>query len=146
MCECYTNDEADSGVMEVGEGVQYFEDLVCWQVARELTDEIYTLTKEQSIRKDYGFADQIRRAAVSVMNNIAEGFERDTNKDFIKFLFIARASAGEVRSMLYVALDQKYLDKKSFQHLYRLCCRSSSLCWGLITSLGKKANWKTRLS
>jgi len=85
--------------------IQRFEDLEAWQIARELTNQIYTITKKESIRRDYGFVDQIRRAVISIMNNIAEGFERGSNKDFVKFLFIARGSAGEVLSMLYVGLD-----------------------------------------
>ena len=89
--------------------VQRFEDLEAWQISRELTNQIYTITRKESIRRDYSFVDQIRRATISIMNNIAEGFERGSNKDFAKFLFIARGSAGEVRSMLYVGLDQGYL-------------------------------------
>ena len=88
-----------------------FEDLDVWQVARELVRDVYALTRRDSLRRDPGFADQVRRAAVSTMNNIAEGFERGSDKEFIRFLFIARGSVGEVRSLLYVALDQSYINK-----------------------------------
>ncbi|HMP71812.1 MAG TPA: four helix bundle protein [Kiritimatiellia bacterium] len=118
--------------------VQKFEELDCWQVARELTREVYSLTAGDACRRDFGFVDQFRRASVSIMNNVAEGFERGSDKDFVKFLYIARASAGEVRSMTYVGLDQNYLSESDFQKLQDLCRRSSALCWGLIKS--KKSN------
>ena len=124
--------------------IQRFEDLEAWQIARELTNQTYTITKNESICKDFVFVDQIRRAAISTMNNIAEGFERGSNKDFAKFIFIARGSAGEVRSMLYVALDQGYLTGGTFKQCHELCVRCSQLCWGLIKHLKKHSNWKTR--
>jgi len=86
-----------------------FEELGAWKMARDLANLIYVLSRESGFSKDYGFKDQIQRAAVSVMNHIAEGFERGRNKDFATFLFIARGSVGEVRSLLYLALDQKYI-------------------------------------
>lgn len=89
--------------------------------------------------------DQFRRAAVSIMNNIAEGFERGSNKDFIRFLFVARGSAGEVRSMLYVALDQGYIDHETFQSLSDLSRKCSRTIWGLIKSLGSKSGWVEQL-
>jgi four helix bundle protein len=79
------------------------------------------------------------------MNNIAEGFERGTNKDFAKYIFIARGSAGEVRSMLYVALDQDYLTGETFKQCHELSIRCSQLCWGLIKHLKKYSNWKTKV-
>lgn len=115
-----------------------FEELECWQIARSLSREIYALTACDSCRMDFGYVDQIRRASVSIMNNVAEGYERGSDKEFVKFLYIARASAGEVRSMTYVGLDQGYLTDTDFQKLQDLCRRSSALCWGLIKS--KKAN------
>jgi four helix bundle protein len=120
-----------------------FEDLDTWKVARELANVIYSMGKTEDLVKDYGFKDQIQRAAVSVMNNIAEGFERGCNKDFAKFLFISRGSVGEVRSMLYLALDQKYISKEQFKMAYDLCVRESRLCWGLIKHLQKHSDWKT---
>ena len=125
--------------------IQKFEDLEAWQIARELTNQIYTITKKESICRDFGFVDQIRRAAISIMNNIAEGFERGTNKDFAKYIFIARGSAGEVRSMLYVALDQEYLTGATFKQCHELSIRCSQLCWGLIKHLKKHSNWKTKV-
>lgn len=77
--------------------IKRFEDLDTWQVARELTKRVYSLTRDDLVARDFAFIDQIRRSAVSIMNNIAEGFERGSNKDFAKFVFIARGSAGEVR-------------------------------------------------
>ena len=124
--------------------IQRFEDLEAWQIARELTNKIYSISRKESIRRDYGFVDQIRRAAISIMNYIAEGFERGSNKDFVRFLFIARGSAGEVRSMLYVGLDQGYLADDTFTRCHDLCVRCSQLCWGLIKHLNKHSNWKTK--
>ena len=112
-----------------------FEDLDVWQVARELVRDVYALTRRDSLRRDPGFADQVRRAAVSTMNNIAEGFERGSDKEFIRFLFIARGSVGEVRSLLYVALDQSYINKDEFKRISDLCIRSSQMIWGLIKYL-----------
>lgn len=123
--------------------VERFEDLDAWKVGRELANLIYTYGRETALSKDYGFKDQIQRAAVSVINNIAEGFERGSNKDFAKFLFIARGSVGEVRSMLYLALDQKYITEGQFKEAYNLCVRVSQLCWGLIKHLQKTSGWKT---
>ena len=120
-----------------------FEDLEAWKIARELTNLIYKITKEGPITRDYGFIDQIRRAVLSIMNNIAEGFERGSNKDFAKFIFIARGSAGEVRSMLYIAIDQGYISRETFDCTYNLCVRCSQLCWGLIKHLQKNSDWKT---
>src|SRR5918996_515595 len=91
--------------------VKNFEDLEIWKDARRLTQEIYQLTKDSKFSTDFALRDQIQRAAVSIMSNIAEGFERGGNQGFIQFLFVAKASCGEVRSQLYVALDQGYLGK-----------------------------------
>jgi four helix bundle protein len=114
-----------------------------WQLSRELTNQIYVITKKGPVAKDYGFRDQIRRAAVSVMNNIAEGFDRGSNKDFVKFLFIARGSAAEVRSLLYVALDQNYLSEVEFNECRALCVRSSQIIWALIKGLRRKVDFIT---
>ena len=82
-----------------------FEEIDAWQKSRELTKQIYTLTSSGAFGRDYGLKDQIRRSAVSIMSNIAEGFERSGTGEFTQFLAIAKGSAGEVRSQLYVALD-----------------------------------------
>ena len=94
-----------------------FEDLEVWQSARNLVPMIYALCREEGFARDFGLRDQIQRAAVSIMSNIAEGFEHSTNKELIRFLFIAKASAGEVRSQLYVALDLGYIQKEAFEKL-----------------------------
>lgn len=104
--------------------IQKFEDLVCWQKARLLTKEIYRALK---ICKDYGFRDQIQRAAVSVLSNIAEGFERGTRMEFVNYLYIAKGSAGEVRAQLYVALDAEYLNIETFKYLNGLALDCSRL-------------------
>lgn len=85
-----------------------FEDLEVWQAAKALTNLVYDLTDQQTFARDYGLKDQICRAAVSVMSNIAEGFERGSDTEFRNFLVIAKGSAGEVRSQLYVARDRGY--------------------------------------
>ena len=95
-----------------------FEDLKVWQDARKFVNMIYELTRLNGFRQDYGLKDQIQRAAVSIMNNISEGFERDNSKEFVRFLGFAKGSAGEVRSMLYIAYDLKYISKESFDINY----------------------------
>lgn len=92
--------------------IEKFEDLISWQKAKELTLNTY---KVFGNHKDFGFRDQIQRASVSVMNNIAEGFERRTNKELRSFFYIAKGSCGEVRSMLLLALDLKYISQADFQ-------------------------------
>ncbi len=98
-------------------GIKYFEDLQVWKTARELTSKVYAVTSDGAFSKDFGLRDQIRRAAVSVMSNIAEGYERGGNQEFIQFLSIAKGSCGEVRSQLYVAVDQAYLDRREGEKL-----------------------------
>ena len=94
--------------------VKRFEDLKVWQRARSLVKEVYELSNREPFSKDFGLKNQFRRAAVSVMNNISEGFESRTVNGFINYLGLARASCGETRSMLYVALDQNYITKNDF--------------------------------
>ena len=94
--------------------VERFEDILAWQRARDLARRIYN---QFGCSKDYGFKDQIQRAAVSAMNNIAEGFERKSNLEFKQFLYISKGSCGEVRSMLYLAKDVLILDEKNFSEL-----------------------------
>ncbi len=95
-----------------------FEDLKVWKDSREFVKSIYELTSSEKFSKDFGLRDQIQRSAVSVMNNIAEGFERNNNREFIKFLKYSKGSAGEVRSMLYVALDLNYISGDTFYSNY----------------------------
>lgn len=112
--------------------VKRFEDLLCWQRARELTKEVY-----QAFRgtKDRGFTDQIQRAAVSVMSNIAEGFESGTKPEFLNYLYIAKGSAGEVRAQLYAAYDIGYLNLETFQRLNPLALECSRLVASFIKAL-----------
>jgi len=104
--------------------IQKFEDLICWQRGRELTGAVYKAFKNCN---DYGFRDQIQRASVSVISNIAEGFERGTKQEFINYLYIAKGSAGEVRAQLYVALDVGYLNMETFKYLNNLATECSKL-------------------
>lgn len=112
--------------------IEKFEDIIAWQKARGLTLDIYRLF---SRNKDFGFRDQIQRASVSVMNNIAEGFERKTNKELILFLYIAKGSCGEVRSMLYIALELRYITETDFRKDYDLCVEISKTLSGFIRSI-----------
>jgi four helix bundle protein len=96
---------------------QQFEDLRVWQDARGLVRTIYEVSKQRPFRHDFSLCDQIRRAATSTMSNIAEGFERGSRKEFVQFLNVAKGSNAEVRSQLYVALDQQYIDEKLFGEL-----------------------------
>ena len=98
--------------------IQKFEDLKVWQNAREILKQIYNSTSNQKFSKDFGLRDQIQRASVSIMSNIAEGYERDSNKELIRFLQFSKGSAGEVRSLLYVANDLAYLTEKEFENHY----------------------------
>lgn len=100
--------------------VNSFEDLQVWIDSRILVKSIYQLTSDGKFSRDFGLREQFQRAAVSIMNNIAEGFERNNNKEYIKFLGYSKGSAGEVRSMLYVATDLGYISQDSFNTLYQM--------------------------
>jgi four helix bundle protein len=102
-----------------------FEDLAVWQDARTLVKSIYAASKQRTFYRDVGLREQIRRAATSTMSNIAEGFERGSRKEFIQFLNISKGSTGEVRSQLYIALDQEYLIEKEFNALRDLAASLS---------------------
>lgn len=117
--------------------IQKFEDLICWQRARELTKFIYDISKYQKDISTYrnfdiGLASQIQRAAVSVMSNIAEGFDRATKFELINYFYIAKGSCGEVRSQLYIALDAKYIDILTFRNGIGLCDECSRLVQSFI--------------
>jgi four helix bundle protein len=116
--------------------VEKFEDLIVWQRARELVKSVYAFSRKWS---DYGLKDQIQRAAVSVMSNIAEGFERGTRDEFLYFLYVARGSCGEVRAQLYVASDQKYISEVDFTRIADEADHVSRLLYNLITSYKKKS-------
>jgi len=118
------------GVEMMGEGkkIRRFEDIVGWQKARELVKVIYQMTNElEGFRKDSGLKDQIRRAAVSSMSNVSEGFARTSDKEFANFLSIARGSVAEVQSQLYIALDLNYINKNTFNTAYTLADETSRL-------------------
>ncbi len=112
-----------------------FEELEIWKKARELVNFVYRVTKNKEFIKDYSLIDQIRRASVSVMSNIAEGFERGSNTEFLQYLFIAKGSAGEVRTQLYIALDQGYVSQEEFEKGKSLCVNISGQISGLIQYL-----------
>jgi four helix bundle protein len=114
---------------------QSFEEIEAWQKARELTRQVYALSKSGSFAKDYGLRDQVCRACVSVMANIAEGFERGGRREFIQFLSTAKASAGEVRSHLFVALDQAYVTPETYDKLVNDAKEVSRMIAGLMKYL-----------
>jgi len=95
--------------------IEKFQDLEAWKMARKITNEIYGLSKQENFSRDYALCNQIRRAAISILSNIAEGFERNGDKEFLQFLSVAKASCAEVYAQLYVALDQKYIDENQFK-------------------------------
>ena len=118
--------------------IKRFEDLQSWQKARQLANMIYDLTDRPRFAKDFQLRDQIRDAAGSVMHNIAEGFDSGTKAEFIRFLKIARRSASEVQSELYLALDRQYITQDDLTHAYDLATESKRLINGMITYLRKK--------
>jgi four helix bundle protein len=111
--------------------IQRFEDLDAWKIARELTKNVYGLTRNDRFSRDYGLKDQICRSSVSIMSNVAEGFERDGDKEFVNFLSIAKGSAGETRSLLYVALDQEYISETEFNIVSARAIENSRVISGL---------------
>jgi four helix bundle protein len=119
--------------------IERFEDLICWQKARALTNVVYELTRVPVFSKDFELVRQIRGAATSAMSNVAEGFERWTRKEFIRFLDIAKGSAGEVRSQLYVALDQHYISPQQFESVRTAALETSKVIAGLIAYLSEHA-------
>jgi four helix bundle protein len=112
-----------------------FEDIEAWKKARLLADVIYKITAAGEFTRDYGLKDQIRRASVSVLSNIAEGFEREGNIEFCRFLTIAKGSCGEVRAQLYVALDQHYITAEQFDVTARRVVEVSRMISGLLKYL-----------
>lgn len=123
--------------------IERFEDLIAWQKARILTKEIYQITRRPQFVKDFGLCGQIQRASVSVMSNIAEGFERGGRAEFHQFLVVAKASCAEVRSLLYVALDIDYINQEDFTKLNDLALELSRIIGGLRVAVHKQIGLRT---
>jgi len=115
--------------------IERFEDIESWKRAREITKKIYELSSEGSFAKDFGLKDQIRRSAVSIMSNIAEGFERDGNKEFANFLSIAKGSCGEARSQSYVAFDNGFISEVDFDWLQDNLTQTGRMIGGFMNYL-----------
>jgi four helix bundle protein len=115
--------------------IERFEEMEAWKCARRITQLIYQISSEGSFAKDFALVNQIRRAAISIMSNIAEGFERNGDKEFVQFLTISKGSCGEVRAQLYVALDQKYVDESKFAEIESKLVETSRMLSGLIKYL-----------
>lgn len=120
--------------------IQRFEDIEAWQKARELVKAVYQATATGAFARDFGLRDQIRRAAVSILSNIAEGFERDGDKEFQQFLSMAKGSCGEVRAQIYVALDQRYLTREKFDLISGQAIQVSRMISGL-----RKYLWQSEM-
>lgn len=115
--------------------IERFEDIEAWQLARQLTQKVYELTKKEKFARDFGLKGQIQDAAGSSMHNIAEGFDSETNLEFIRFLRYAKRSCTEVQSQLYVALDQEYTTQTEFQDIYDHAGRTRAAIRGFIKYL-----------
>ncbi len=115
--------------------IERFEDIEAWQLARELTRKVYALTGKAKFTRDFGLKGQIQKAAGSSMHNIAEGFDLETNPEFVRFLRYAKRSCTEVQSELYVALDQQYITKDEFQDIYDHAGRTRAAIRGFIKYL-----------
>jgi four helix bundle protein len=117
--------------------IQKIEDLEIWQKARLLVRDLYRISNQNEFSKDFALRNQIRRGAISIMSNIAEGFERDGNKEFIQFLAIAKGSTGEVRSQLYIALDQNHINSNEFNRINDFIIEIAKMINGMINYLTK---------
>lgn len=115
--------------------VKRFEDLDVWVAAKDASVMIYKITENESLRKDFGLKDQIRRASISIISNIAEGFERNGNKEFIQFLSIAKGSAGEVRAQLYIIKELEFINEEEFTLLNEKVTQVSKMLSGFINYL-----------
>lgn len=123
--------------------IERFEDLQSWQKARQLANTIYDLTEQPKFSKDFRLSNQIQDAVGSIMHNIAEGFDSGTNPEFIRFLKIARRSASEVQSELYLAFDRKYISQDELNNAYNLATEIKKLINGLISYLRKSKTPKS---
>ena len=115
--------------------IEKFEDIIAWQKAFELSALIYDVTNKEKFSRDFGLKDQIRRASISVVSNIAEGYERESHNQFIYFLIIAKGSAGELRAQLYIAKKQEYITQIEFEELNAKVIELSKTLSGFITYL-----------
>ncbi len=118
-------------------GIRRFEDIEAWQCARKLCKAVYQLTADEKFARDYGLRDQARKTAVSIMANIAEGFDSRSNPEFIQFLYYSLRSASELQSHFYVAKDQGYVSKSQFDEVYRGASRVKGLIFRFIEYLRK---------
>ena len=116
-------------------GIQRFEDIEAWQLARKLSHRVHQLTRNKEFSKDYALRDQIRKAAGSSMHNIAEGFDSESNSEFVRFLRYAKRSCSEVQSELYVALDEAYVTQQEFEGVYEQARRTRAAIRGFINYL-----------
>ncbi len=112
-----------------------FEEIKAWQKSKDIALNIYKITNDKLFKNDFDLSRQMRRCAISVSSNVAEGFERQTTKEFIQFLFIAKGSCGELRSQLYIAFELNYIDKKTKEQLLDDCDFTSKMISKLITYL-----------
>ncbi|NOY98836.1 MAG: four helix bundle protein [Chloroflexi bacterium] len=119
--------------------IKHFEEIRAWQEARELVKEVYRITRQGEFARDFGLRDQIQRASVSVMTNIAEGFDCDSNTEFARFLGYSRRSAVETQSLLYAALDVGYIDQETFNELYQKAEKAKALVGGFRHALKRNA-------
>ena len=115
--------------------IKRFEDFECWQESRDLTRSIYDYIKRSEFSKDFRLTGQISGAAISIMNNICEGFDSKSNKEFIRFLTYSRRSCSEVQNCLYIALDQEYISDEEFYFSYKHCAKVRKIIDGLIRYL-----------
>lgn len=120
--------------------IESFEDLRVWQKGIQLVKEIYIITNEGKLSKDFGLRDQLRRASVSIPTNVAEGFERASRKEYLNFLNIAKGSAGEVRSLLIVALEVGYIEKSTYSPLYKQAMELSRMLYNQIQSIKRSSS------
>jgi four helix bundle protein len=124
--------------MEARGKVERFEDLIAWQKARVLTREIYRVSRQGALARDFGLAGQMQRASVSIMSNIAEGFERGGRGEFHQFLSTAKGSCAETRSLMYVALDAEYIDEPTFERLRSSAQEVARVVGGLRAAVGRQ--------
>lgn len=122
--------------------VEKFEDLIAWQKSRELTRNIYEITRKEPFTRDFGLSSQIQRCAVSIMSNVAEGFDRAARGEFHHFLVIAKGSCAELRSQLYIALDIGYISQPEFDRLNGMAVEVARILGGLRSSVANQRSDK----